>query len=87
MAGGRLTDWISLGVLASWVPADAIDDAIEATGKSERRGGRDLRRGDVGCLGILCSCGNVCHQCRTHWTSPRKLRVPLCVNAWVARGF
>jgi len=41
MAGGRLTDWISLGVLASWVPADAVDDAIEATGKqAQRRGGK-----------------------------------------------
>jgi hypothetical protein len=42
VAGGRLTDWISLGVLASWVPADAIDDAVEATGKSERRRGGKL---------------------------------------------
>jgi hypothetical protein len=41
VAGGRLTDWISLGVLASWVPADAVDDAIEATGKqAQRRGGK-----------------------------------------------
>jgi hypothetical protein len=30
--GGRLTDWISLGVLASWMPRDAVDDAIEETG-------------------------------------------------------
>ena len=42
VAGGRLTDWISLGVLASWVPADAIDDAVEATGKNERRRGGKL---------------------------------------------
>jgi hypothetical protein len=42
VAGGRLTDWISLGVLASWVPADAIDDAVEATGKQERRRGGKL---------------------------------------------
>ncbi len=42
MAGGRLTDWISLGVLASWVPADAIDDAVEAAGKGERRRGGKL---------------------------------------------
>jgi hypothetical protein len=40
--GGRLTDWISLGVLASWVPADAIDDAVEAAGKGERRRGGKL---------------------------------------------
>jgi hypothetical protein len=40
--GRRLTDWISLGVLASWVPADAIDDAVEATGKNERRRGGKL---------------------------------------------
>jgi hypothetical protein len=39
---GRLTDWISLSVLASWVPADAIDDAVEAAGKQERRRGRKL---------------------------------------------
>jgi hypothetical protein len=42
VAGGRLTDWISLGVLASWVPADAIDEAVEATGKTERRRGGKL---------------------------------------------
>ena len=41
MAGGRLTDWISLGVLASQVPADAVDDAVEATGRqAQRRGGK-----------------------------------------------
>jgi Insertion element 4 transposase N-terminal len=40
--GGRLTDWISLGVLASWVPADAIDEAVEAAGKQERRRGGKL---------------------------------------------
>jgi len=38
---GRLSDWISLGVLASWVPRDAVDDAVEATGKgAKRRGGK-----------------------------------------------
>jgi hypothetical protein len=42
VTGGRLTDWISLGVLASWVPADAVDDAVEATGKGERRRGGKL---------------------------------------------
>jgi Insertion element 4 transposase N-terminal len=41
VGGGRLTDWISLGVLTSWVPADAVDDAVEATGrKAQRRGGK-----------------------------------------------
>src|SRR5260370_683243 len=35
VGGGRLTDWVSLGVLASWVPRDAGDDAIDATGKGE----------------------------------------------------
>ncbi len=36
-AGGRLTDWISLGVLASSVPRDAVDDAVAAAGKGARR--------------------------------------------------
>src|SRR5580658_10477214 len=41
MAGGRLTGWISVGVLTSRVPADAIDDAVGATGKkAQRRGGK-----------------------------------------------
>jgi len=41
LVGGRLTDWISLGVLTSWVPADAVDDAVEVTGKGAlRRGGK-----------------------------------------------
>jgi hypothetical protein len=42
VAGGRLTDWISLGVLASWVPADAVDDAVEVTGRGARRRGGKL---------------------------------------------
>jgi len=42
VSGGRLMDWISLGVLASWVPADSIDDAVEATGKGARRRGGKL---------------------------------------------
>src|ERR1022692_160080 len=36
-AGGRLTDWVSLGVLASPVPRDAVDDAIAAAGKGAKR--------------------------------------------------
>ena len=42
VAGGCLTDWISLGVLASWVPRDAVDEAIEATGKGAKRPGGKL---------------------------------------------
>jgi len=37
VAGGRLTDWVSLGVLASSVPRDAVDDAIAVTGRQARR--------------------------------------------------
>jgi Insertion element 4 transposase N-terminal/Transposase DDE domain len=36
-AGGRLTDWISLGVLASSVPRDAVDEAVAAASKGARR--------------------------------------------------
>jgi hypothetical protein len=42
VAGGRLTDWMSLGVLASAVPRDAVDEAIEATGKAAKRAGGKL---------------------------------------------
>jgi hypothetical protein len=42
VAGGPLTDWISLGVLASAVPRDAVDDAIEVTGKAAKRTGGKL---------------------------------------------
>jgi hypothetical protein len=42
VAEGRLSDWISLGVLASWVPRDAVDEAVEATGKGARRKGGKL---------------------------------------------
>ena len=38
----RLSDWISLGVLASWVDRDAVDDAVEAAGKAARRKGGKL---------------------------------------------
>ena len=37
VAGGRLTDQISLGVLASSVPRDAVDDAVAAAGRQARR--------------------------------------------------
>jgi hypothetical protein len=36
-AGGKLTDWVSLGVLAAFVPRDAVDDAIAAAGKQAKR--------------------------------------------------
>ena len=36
-AGGRLTDWVSLGVLAAFVPRDAVDDAVAAAGKRAKR--------------------------------------------------
>src|SRR6266568_4320597 len=39
---GALTDWISLGVLASAVPRDAVDDAIAETGKGALRAGGKL---------------------------------------------
>ncbi|HEX4259030.1 MAG TPA: IS4 family transposase [Streptosporangiaceae bacterium] len=34
---GRLTDWISLGVLASAVPRDAVDEAVAAHGRQAKR--------------------------------------------------
>src|SRR5258708_18880694 len=37
VAGGRLTDWVSLGLLASFVPRDAVDDAVAWAGKQARR--------------------------------------------------
>jgi Insertion element 4 transposase N-terminal/Transposase DDE domain len=37
VAGGRLTDWVSLGVLAAFVPRDAVDDAVAAAGKKAGR--------------------------------------------------
>jgi Insertion element 4 transposase N-terminal/Transposase DDE domain len=36
-AEGQLADWVSLGVLASFVPRDAVDDAVAAAGKRARR--------------------------------------------------
>jgi hypothetical protein len=42
VADGRLTDWISLSVLASAVPRDAVDDAVEATGRGAQRAGGKL---------------------------------------------
>src|SRR5258708_40251339 len=37
VAGGRLRDWVSLGVLASFVPRDAVDDAVGWAGRQARR--------------------------------------------------
>jgi Insertion element 4 transposase N-terminal len=42
VAGGALTDWVSLGVLASSVPRDVVDDAVAAAGKDARRAGGKL---------------------------------------------
>jgi Insertion element 4 transposase N-terminal len=42
VAGGAVTDWISLGVLASAVPRDVVDDAVAVTGKGARRAGGKL---------------------------------------------
>lgn len=39
---GVLTDWISLGVLASSVPRDVVDDAVGETGRGARRAGGKL---------------------------------------------
>lgn len=37
-----MTDWISLGVLASSVPRDVVDDVVAAAGKGARRAGGKL---------------------------------------------
>ena len=42
LAAVSLTDWISLGVLASSVPRDVVDDAVAVTGKGARRAGGKL---------------------------------------------
>jgi Insertion element 4 transposase N-terminal len=43
VAGSRvLTDWISLGVLASSVPRDVVDEAVAAAGRGARRAGGKL---------------------------------------------
>jgi hypothetical protein len=42
VAGGVLGNWISLGVLASAVPRDVIDDAVAVTGKNAKRSGGKL---------------------------------------------
>jgi len=41
-AGGRWTDQVSLGVLASSVPRDVIDDAVAAAGRQAKRSGGKL---------------------------------------------
>src|SRR6201996_808503 len=42
VAGGVLTDWVSLGVLASAVPRDAVDEAVAGAGRGARRAGGEL---------------------------------------------
>jgi hypothetical protein len=37
VAGGRLPDWISVGVLAGSVPRDVIDEAVAVRGKAAKR--------------------------------------------------
>src|SRR5262249_39413553 len=52
VAGGALTDWISLGVLASSVPRDVVDEAIAVTGRGARRAGGGLPPHVMGCFGM-----------------------------------
>ncbi len=40
--GVVLTDWVSLGVLASWVPRDVVDEAVAEAGREARRAGGKL---------------------------------------------
>lgn len=35
--GGRLSDWISLGLLTSSVPRDVVDEVVESTGRQAKR--------------------------------------------------
>jgi hypothetical protein len=42
VAGGRLADWISIGVLAASVPRETVDEAIAATRRRVRRSGGKL---------------------------------------------
>ncbi|BCB79852.1 hypothetical protein Pflav_062620 [Phytohabitans flavus] len=36
-AGGRLTDWVSVGVLAGSVPRDVVDAAVAVYGRESKR--------------------------------------------------
>jgi hypothetical protein len=42
VAGGLLTDWVSLGALASSVPRDVVDGAIAEAGKGAKRARGEL---------------------------------------------
>lgn len=35
--GSRITDWVSLGVLAEWVPAEAVHRVLQQTGRQSQR--------------------------------------------------
>src|SRR5258708_7363593 len=52
VSGGRLTDWVSLGVLASFVPRDAVDDAVAWAGKQARRADGKLPPHGMGYFGM-----------------------------------
>jgi len=45
VAGGGLADLVWVGVLASWLPRDAVDEAVAACGKGARRRGGSLPPG------------------------------------------
>jgi hypothetical protein len=42
VAEGALADWVSLGVLASYVPRDVVDEAVAQAGRGARRAGGRL---------------------------------------------
>ncbi len=44
---GRVADQLSLGVLASYVPRDVVEEAVEQVGKAARRSDVELTPGFV----------------------------------------
>ncbi|MFC6084936.1 transposase domain-containing protein, partial [Sphaerisporangium aureirubrum] len=42
VVGGRLTDWVSLGVLTASVPRDVVDEVVAVAGRQARRVGGKL---------------------------------------------
>ena len=89
VGGGRLTDWISLGVLASWVPADAVDDTVPIIDVTIHRRDQEMLHAGFGVLVDLSTQRTKIHAVplRTHRDRERRVWPGLAQSVIAANSF
>jgi len=61
--GSRITDYISLGVVAKTYPREKVDSVLAATGKAScyRESEHSAAGPACACSGLLCDCAGLVH--------------------------